>query len=372
MIKRFIIALLLVVLVCGGLIGFNLFRDRKIEEFFASMPQPAVTISATEAAPRTWQPGIEAIGTARAAQGVDVATQTSGVVEEVLFQANERVSQGQVLVHIADTVERAQLSAAQAEVDLAQAQLDRLSELRERGVTSQANYDEAVAQLASARSALDRLRAEIDLKEVTAPFAGVIGIPRIDDGQYVQPGTVVATLQDLDTMRVDFTVPEQRSGDLAIDQPVAVGIRADEMRWQGRIIGIDPKVDPETRLISVRAEVANTNGALRPGQFTRVRVDLPPEAGVLVLPQTAVVTSLYGDYVYRLRRGEGKDDRLRAEQVFVSTGRRNAGLVEITDGISPGETIVTAGQNKLQNGAPVEVDNTVDPAQIADRTGTVR
>jgi membrane fusion protein (multidrug efflux system) len=371
MLKRIAIVfvtLVLLVILAGGLVGFNLFRDAKIAEFFANMPPKTVTISATEVEPRSWQPGIEAIGTAKALRGVDIAVETGGVVKEIGFEANERIEAGKVLVRIDDSVERAQLGAARADLELANAQLARQQELRQRGVTTQVAYDEAVARVATARSALARLEATIAQKTISAPFAGVIGIPRIDVGEYVQPGTTVATLQDLDTMNVDFTVPEQVTDRIALGQPVVFGTRAGEFTLEGRITGIDPKVDPQTRLVSVRASVDNTGGNLRPGQFVHARVVLAREDGVIVLPQTAVVASLYGDYVYLVETesgAEGAEPTLRVRQVFVTTGRRDGALVEIVEGVEPGQTVVTSGQNKLQGGMLVKIDNTVDPVRVA-------
>jgi membrane fusion protein (multidrug efflux system) len=173
---------------------------------------------------------------------------------------------------------------------------------------------------------------------------------------------------------------------------VRLGVSAADMPFSGSIIGIEPKVDPVSRLVSIRAEVVKPEGRLSPGQFVQVRVQLPEEDGVLALPQTAVVTSLYGDYVFVVRPAEDKageaeaaqpaqdgaapaaeapaenqesaEPALVVDQVFVTTGRRSQGLVEVLKGIEPGDQVVTAGQNRLSNGAPVKVDNTVNPANI--------
>jgi membrane fusion protein (multidrug efflux system) len=396
MVKRFLVALVLVILVCGGLIGFNLFRAKMIADFFANQSMPAATISATTIEPVTWRPQIEAIGTLRAAQGVDVAAQTAGVVEKIAFTANDRVGEGELLVQIDAAVERADLASARAAVERDRAQLDRAETLSTRGISSAATLEEAETALAASESALDRIQATIDLKAIEAPFSGIVGIPRIDVGEYVEPGTVIATLQQLDTMRVDFTVPEQRLGDVHMDQPALFGLRENEFPYQGQIIGIDPKIDPETRMVSVRAELANPNDELRPGQFVRVRVELPPVENVIALPQTSVVTSLYGDYVYVVAEAEeapastgavpaatpdstdgaeaaetppsaagANEPRLVAKQVFVRIGRRQGTLIEIVEGLEAGQTVVTSGQNKLANNMPVTINNDVDPAAIA-------
>jgi membrane fusion protein (multidrug efflux system) len=397
MIKRFIIALVLVVLVCGGLIGFNLFRDNAIEQFFANMPRPTVTVPTVEVEPVTWQPAIDAIGTVIAAQGVDLTVETAGIVREVLFSPNQRVEQGELLVQLENTVQEADLAAAKAQAALDQQTLERARTLLSRGVGSETDVENAEAAATASAAQVEKLQAVLDQRQLTAPFAGTIGLPRIDVGQYLTPGTIVATLQDLDTVRVDFSVPEQQLPSLKMGQPVRVGITADDMPFSGEIVGIDPKVDPETRLVAVRAEVPDAGGRLNPGQFVRVRVILPDEEGVIAIPQTGLVSSLYGDYVFLVVPAEaqaepaaaeseqpmasvegtqpseqssgsgasaqaGETEALVARQVFVKIGRRSGSLVEIVEGLSPGDQVVTAGQNRLTNGAPVTVDNSVNPA----------
>lgn len=386
MIKRFIIALILLGLLCGGLVGFNIFRQQMIADFFANMPRPSVTVSTTTVEPTTWTPGVDAVGTVVARQGVDVASQASGVVTQILFEANRKVEAGQPLVRLDTAVEQAELIAARAAVVRDQQALQRAQELSTRGVNTEATLQQAQAQLDTSRSTLERIQAVIEQKEIKAPFAGTIGLVQIDLGQFIQPGTVIATLQDLDVMKVDFTVPEQQLGEVKIGQPVLFGLTQDAMQFRGRIAGINPKIDPASRLVSVQAEVANSDGVLRPGQFINVRVLLPEQPDLIALPQTAVVTSLYGSFVYvvepeapkaadapaaggpgtaQAQPAPAADAKppLVARQVFVQVGRRNGPQIEITSGLQAGMQVVTAGQNRLSNGSPVTVDNTVDPTK---------
>ncbi len=355
MIKRLLIAIVGLGVVCGGLIYFNFFRDQMIEEMFANMPVQPVPVEAVAVETTRWTPGIEAIGTASAAMGVDVAVEVGGVVQSIPFTANEEVRKGQLLLQIDDAVERADLLAAEAAVARDQQTFDRTLSLSERGVTSAQALDEAIAALESSRSVLARVQAVIDQKAIEAPFDGTIGIPRVEIGQYVQPGTVIATLQNIQRMKVDFTVPEQLVGQISLGQPVSVGAELGALSYAGRITGIDPKVDPTSRLVSVQAELDNPEGGLRPGQFVRVRIELPEEDGIIAVPQTAVVTSLYGDHVYLVveEQGQGGAPVLRARQAFVTVGRRDRDMVEITEGLAPGDIVVTAGQNRLDNGMPV-------------------
>lgn len=429
--KRFFIIagiLLLLILVCGGVVGFNLFRDHMIKEFFATMKPPATTVSTVVVKPSDWTPGVEAIGTVRAVRGVDLTVETSGIVKDILFHANQKVPVDSVLLQLDDAVERADLASAQAQSVSDQTALKRALELQRRGVGTDATLDTAQAAASASAAQVNKLQAVLDQKQLTAPFAGTVGIPKIDLGQYLSPGTAVVTLQDLDTMRVDFSVPEQQLPLLKIGQTVRLGIGGSgggaDMPFAGAIRGIDPKIDASSRLVSVRGEVANPDGKLTPGQFVQVRVELPQEKNVLSLPQTALTSSLYGDFVFVVvpaKPAEGApaaeptekpaagadaakpaadakpaDAKPAAEdaaakpadkpavdpakpaaepekpalvlsQVFVKPGRRNDGMVEIIEGIKAGDEVVTAGQNRLFNGMSVAVDNTIDPSKSANQ-----
>jgi len=257
MIKRFIIAIVLLAIVCGGIVGFNIFRANAIKQYFATMEQPPSVVSTVTVKPMTWTPGIEAIGTVNARRGVDVAVETSGTVTEINFKANQKVEKGDLLVQLDDEVERADLASAQSALKLARDNLQRIRQLAERGVSATSSLDSAQSQATQAESAVQKLKAVLDQKQLRAPFTGVIGIPKIDIGQYLTAGTAVATLQQLETMRVDFTVPEQEFDNLKLGQTIKVGLTEDDLRFTGEIIGINPKIDPSSRLVTVRGEVDN-------------------------------------------------------------------------------------------------------------------
>ncbi|MER9140275.1 efflux RND transporter periplasmic adaptor subunit [Mesorhizobium sp. M0830] len=420
--RIFIIILVLVVLVVvvGGIVGFNFLRDNGIKQYFASMKPPAATVSTTIAKPSTWTPGIEAIGTVKAVRGVDLTVETTGIVKSILFHANQKVADNAVLLQLDDAVERADLDAQKAQAALDQTSLARAIELTKRGVGSDSTLDTARAAASASASQVTKLQAVLDQKQLTAPFGGTVGIPKIDIGQYLAPGTAVVTLQDLDTMRVDFSVPEQQLPLLKIGQTVRLGFGGEDRPFAGAIRGIDPKIDSSSRLVNIRAEVANPDGKLTPGQFVQVRVELPEEQNVLTLPQTALTTSLYGDYIFVVQPAkpaeaapaaaakpeekpaapaadksteakpadtkpadatkpadkaadsakpatDGEKPALVLSQVFVKPGRSNAGMVEIVEGLKAGDEVVTAGQNRLFNGMSVVVDNTVDPTKSANK-----
>lgn len=376
-IKRFIIAIILLAIVAGGIVGFNMFRDNAIEQFFANMPVQPTTVSTVKVEPVTWEPGLETIGTVSANQGVDLTVETTGIVRELAFKANDEVGAGDVLLQLDDAVQQADLLAGQTQAKLDKAALDRAIELQRRGVGTEAQLEAARAASETSASQVTKLQAVLDQRILKAPFKGTLGIPRVELGQFIQPGTVVATLQDLETMRADFSVPEQQLGQLELGQTVRFGMTSDALDFVGSITGIDPKVAPQSRLVSVRAEITNPDGKLSPGQFVQVRVELPKQDNVIAVPDTALVTSLYGDYVYVVKPAAPKPaaagetaapaadakPALQVSQVFVKAGRRNAGRIEITDNLKAGDEIVTAGQNRLSNGGPVVVDNSVTPDQ---------
>ncbi|WP_292321355.1 efflux RND transporter periplasmic adaptor subunit [Mesorhizobium sp.] len=428
--KRFAIItgfLLLLAVVCVGIVGFNLFRDSAIKQFFATMKPPAATVSTVVAKPANWTPGVEAIGTVNAVRGVDLTVETAGIVKDILFHANQKVAADAVLLQLDDAVEKADLVAQKAQAASDQAALTRALELQRRGVGTDATLDAARAAATASAAQVNKLQAVLDQKQLSAPFTGTVGIPKIDIGQYLAPGNSVVTIQDLDTMRVDFTVPEQQLPLLKIGQAVRIGSNGADMPFAGSIRGIDPKIDPASRLVSIRGEVANPENKLTPGQFVQIRVELPEENNVISVPQTAVTSSLYGDYVFVVvpakpadagagQPAKPEDQKAGAEkpagdaaksqadapkpaseaakpadntakpadnaqkpaeagqqpalvlsQVFVKLGRRNNGMVEIAEGLKAGDQVVTAGQNRLFNGMSVAVDNTIDPSKSANK-----
>lgn len=368
MIKRFLIAIVFLALIGGGLVYFNIFRDKLIAQIFANLPVTAMPVSVEDVTLSQWHPVIDAIGSVKAAQGVDLTVEVAGVVTDVNFASNDKVSAGQLLLQMDDVQQAADLDAAGAELELQKANLDRATRLQGRGVTADANFDATKAAARAAEAQVARATALLEQRRLVAPFAGTIGLPQVDPGDYVAPGTMVATLQDLDRLHVDFTLPEQRLPDISISQVLKVRADGIDREFAGTITGIDPSVDTATRMVAVRGAITNTGGLLTPGQFVRITIEQPVEHDVIALSQTAVISSLYGDYVYVLRPrepgpNEGEDaPKFQVRQVFVKTGRRGLGVVEITgDTLKPGDRVVTAGQNRLANETAVSVDNSVVP-----------
>lgn len=368
MVKRLIIAVILLAIVAGGLVGFNLFRAKMISDFFANRQVPPAAVSVTEVKPITWSPAIEAIGTVNASQGVELTVETAGIVREILFRPSQKVTQHEPLLQLDSRVPSADVEAARTTFDLARQTLRRAQELQRRGAATNVTLEEADSAARAAEARLAAAVAVLDQRSLNAPFDGTIGIARVDIGQYVSPGDTVATLQNLDTMRVDFNVPEQRLRELKIGQPLTVWVDGVEQGFSGQITGINPRIDPQSRLVFVQGSVANPGLQLTPGQFVRIAVSLPEEQGVIAIPLTTIVASLYGDYVYLVQPREGDAEQLEVRQSFIQIGRRSGPIAEIVSGVKEGDRVVTAGQNRLSNGMPATIDNTVNPAvEAADR-----
>ena len=369
---RGIVLVSIVAVLCVLLIVYYFVVQGMIASIMASQQRPAIDVSAIKVEAGTWTPGIDAIGTAKAGLGADIAVEAPGVVKAVAFVANQKATAGQLLVQIDDTVEQADLLSAEASIKLAQADVDRISALTKRGASPLATLDSAVAQLATARATYAKLKAILDQKAIQAPFAGVAGVPRVVVGQYVSVGTVVVTLQDVDRILVDFTVPEQAAGDLVKGQKALFGVTPGDLSFSGTVTGFDPKVDPQTRLISAQAVLDAPVGRILPGQFLRIRIQLPEVQNVIAVPETAVIPSLYGDYVFKVvteapaeGAPEGTPSRQVVKQTFVKTGRRDGEKIEIASGLEAGDVVIVTGQNRIQNGASVNVVDDVVPTKPA-------
>ncbi|MBZ4022708.1 efflux transporter periplasmic adaptor subunit [Rhodobacter sp. TJ_12] len=370
MIKRLLIAFVALVIVAGGIIGYNLFVGQMIASIFANMKSPPVPVSVSTVKTGSWEPGIEAIGTASAVRGTDLAVEAAGIVREIRFAANDVVKKGQILVQIDDRQERADLDSAKAALDLAETALRRARELRDKGVSAVSTLDAAEATAIEARATVAKIEAALSTKQLTAPFDGTIGIPQIETGAFVAAGTTYATLQDRSRMRVDFALTEQQAAQVQPGMAVSLTSESEGVTVRGTISGIEPKIDPNSRLVTMRAEVSEAEAkALTPGQFLHVRVALPVEEDIIALPQTIVTSSLYGDSVFVVRDVPAtKDDeaKLQAKQVFVKVGRHAGDRVEILSGLEVGDRVVNAGQNRLTSGATVIIDQSQSLDAVAD------
>lgn len=325
-------------------------------------PVPVTTIVVT---PTDVPAALEAVGSLRAVREVVLAPEVAGRVTAIRFAAGERVGAGQLLVQLFDAPERADRAAAKAKADFAGLQLTRSQELAPSGAEPRELLEQRRAEHAQANAAVRQIDARIVQKQLRAPFAGTLGVRQVNLGQYLNPGDAVATLTALDSLYVDFALPQQ---DFSRLQPGAtVDVVSDawpDRRFTARVTAVEPQVGKDTRNIMVQATLPNPGLALRPGMYVTARLALPPIAGALVVPATAIQTSASGDSMTRVKPGKtGRDGT--AEVIPVTTGRRFGDKVVVTSGLRPGDIVVINGQLRVQPGAPV----TLAPARPAPAKG---
>lgn len=292
--------------------------------------------------------GVAAVGSLRSRDSVVLRSELAGRIVEINFTEGGKVTQGQVLVRLDDSVSKAQLQQAQANLGLVASQYRRADQLAKQGFISKQGRDEVASQFKVQEAAVVLARAQLDKTVIRAPFDGLIGLRNVSVGDYVSPGADLAPIESIDALNVDFRIPEQFLGD------VRVGIRLvlhfDALAGQvrdGQVAAISPLVDAGGRSILLRASVPNADGALRPGMFARVQLQFADNQATVV-PETALAPSGDAQYVFRLEDG-------RARRVVVTVGQRHNGEVEILDGLLVGEQVVVSGLQKVRDGAAVKV-----------------
>lgn len=344
-VRGLLIVLLVIAVLFAGLLGWRKART-------APPPQgapPPTLVSAMTVQPTSVPVWLESVGALEAVNQVTLAPEVAGRVVAIRFEGGARVGKGEVLVQLDDSPERADRAAAQARAEFARVQLDRSHRLQQSGFEARQNIDQRRAEHNALVAAVRQLDARIAQKQVRAPFAGELGLRRVDPGQYVNPGDPVATLTALDRLFVNFTLPQQDLGKLQVGGPVQVSADAFPGRvFQARVNAIEPLVGADTRNVSVQAVMNNPDGLLRPGMYVTTRLVLAPQADALVVPATAIQTSASGDSVVLVRGG-------KAAPVPVRTGRRVGDKVVVASGLKPGDVVVTDGQLRVQPGAPVKV-----------------
>ncbi len=369
MIKRMLIMLILVGAVLGGLFGFKTFVNGKIKEAMAGMANMPQTVSTTRAETSEWQPKIDAVGTLRAVRGAELSFEVSGVVDTISFQSGDEVKAGQVLLTLRKQDEEARLESLEATASLAQITYDRdMKQLKAQAI-SQATVDNDAANLRNARAQVAVQQAVLDKKTLRAPFDGKLGLRQVDLGQYLAAGTMIATLQSVDPIYVDFLLPQQVVSQINVGETVRARIDAfPDRTFEGKITAINPKIETSSRNVQVRATLANPDQKLIPGMFATVELDTGAPQRMVTLPQTAVTYNPYGSLVYLVddkAKGAGAKPELTARQVFVTTGATRGDQVAILKGVAEGDTVVTSGQIKLRNGIPVVVNNNALPTNDA-------
>lgn len=363
LLRWFIIVGLLLALLVGAFVGFNAFRNKMIAQFFANNKPPPSTVTVAEAKSEVIPNLLTAVGDLAAVHQVNVTSDVSGRITDIMFTAGATVKAGAPLVQLFDGPEQGDLANFKAQATGAQLVLDRAKQLAARQFGPQATVDSAQALFDQANAGIAKTQATISQKLVRAPFDGDLGVRHVEIGQYLTAGTQIVTLTDLSALYANFTVTEKDSATLKVGQTVRIAVDAYSGRtFEGKLTTIEPQISTDTRNIRVQATIENPEHILKPGMFATTTVVLPDKPAVITVPETAVDYTLYGDSVYLITEKKTDDGKtsLTAVRTFVRTGDRMDGRAVITTGLKPGDRVVSVGQLKLQSGAAVAISD--DPA----------
>jgi len=365
MIKRFFLMIIVVIIIFGGIFGFKFYMGMKMGEMMKSMPIPPVVVTATQATEEEWATPLEAIGTLNAFQSIGVASEVLGTISKISFESGQRVSEGDVLIKLDDSVEQAELKSLIALSELSKIELKRGEELIKTKSISQSELDTLKAKKDDYMAKIQAQQALIQKKTIKSPFSGILGIKKVDLGQFLLPGAEIVSLQSIDNIYADFTLPQYNLGKVFQGQEINIITDAypDEI-FSGTVTTIETIVDEKIRSFKLRATLSNKDMKLKPGMFVEVNVVIPDKKTVIPVPNTSISYAPYGNSVFIIKE-DGKDKEgkpmLKAVNKMVKTGEKRGDKVAITSGIAAGETVITAGHLKLKGGEKVVVDNKIQP-----------
>jgi membrane fusion protein (multidrug efflux system) len=364
MAKRMVVMLGVTVVLLGGL-GFMKFKQVEAAmQAGASFQPPPEAVTSIVAQRDQWAATMGVIGTMEAVHGVTVSADLPGVVERISFESGQSVSTGDVLVELDTRQERAQLASLEAQSELARVNYGRMQQLVNAGVISRMDYDQATSQQKATEANVAEIRATIARKTIRAPFSGILGIRKVNLGQYLAAGAPMVVLQSLNPIYVDFGVPQQTAAQVKVGSKLRVA--SEDLAghgFTGRVTALDSVIDETTRNVQVQATLANPEGKLRPGMFVQVDVGVGAGRAAITLPASAISYAPYGDSVFvitDLKDPKGKTYR-GVRQQFVKLEGSRGDQVAVTSGVNPGDEVVTSGVFKLRNGAAVQVNNKVQP-----------
>jgi membrane fusion protein (multidrug efflux system) len=359
---RLAIVLVLMILLVGGAVGFNMVKAHFIKLAMAQNASVPQTVSTAAAEYSEWQPQVQAVGSLRAIHGIEVTTEVAGLVRNVAFKSGSDARAGQTLVQLNADPDIAQLQALMAEANLAALTYHRDLIQYQAQAIGRAQLDTDAANLKSTREQEAAQAALVAKKTVKAPFSGRLGITTVNPGQYLNPGDPIVTLESVDPIYVDFRLPQDELARVAVGQ--TVHLKADAFpgsAFEGKITSIDPLVDPSTRNFQAEATIRNPEHKLLPGMFVRTTVDAGAQERYLTLPQTAITYNPYGETVYVVRNPTTAGGHPTAELTFVTLGPTRGDQVAIVKGVKAGDVVVTSGQMKIKNGTQLVVNNSVQP-----------
>lgn len=353
-------AIVVLIAVFGAIFGGKSLANHRAAVAAAHQSYPPATVSTAVAREAPWSPELDAVGSLEAVAGTEITAQIAGDVTRIAFQSGTAVKQGQLLVQLDDSTQLAQLHADQSKLQLARTVLARTQKLYAAHAASQSDLQTAEANDGTARAAVEGDQATLHKLHIVAPFGGKVGIRQVSLGQYVSPGTTIVDLQSYDPLLLDFSIPQSNLTDVAPGREVAFAIGAYPGKsFTGRVTAIGAQVDPGTRNVDVQATLANAKHLLRPGMFGNVTLSTGTRHRGIVVPNTAITYSTVGDSVYVVKSAGAH--AAVAHQQIVQVGQERGGLALIAAGLAAGDVVVTAGQNKLHDGAPVRVNNSITP-----------
>ena len=349
---RIFIILMILLAITGALLGFKKFMQIQAMMAQGSVPPPPISVTVAVAKAQDWNKRIKAIGTLVADQGVDISSEVDGIVTSINFGSGEDVKAGKLLVELDSRSELALLASAKARYESDNSQYQRLIKLKDKEFVTKNDLDTQAALVDIAKSQIGVAEAVLAKKSIDAPFSGKLGIRQIDLGEYIAPGTSIVTLQSIDQLLLDFTLPESNFRDLAVGQSVTFKVRSyPGQRFTGLVTAWNPLLDENTRNVSIRAQVDNKERQLAPGMFAEIEVESGQKLTVLTVPETAIFYNIYGEAVYVLEKPEARDSDpdpgyiLAARQVRVIY--RVGDVAGVSEGLKAGDQVVTSGQLKL-------------------------
>jgi membrane fusion protein (multidrug efflux system) len=352
--RAYLVVFLLLLVIFGSISGY-LYRKFAVLSGQDFTPPP-VTVAAASADDERWNLTLEAVGTIRAARGVELSTEASGEVTAITVESGATVRAGQLILTLKDDVEQASRERQIANLELARLLFERDQQLVKQKSIPQSQYDRSKADLDSATAQLAETEARLDNKRLHAPFAGTVGIIQVDVGDYVEPGTYITTLQDLTELEVDFNVPERHAPKLHAGQDIDVRVDAfPGQTFHATLRALDARIETGTRNLQLRAALDPGSGLL-PGMFARLTIFLGETENVVTVPETAISYSLHGNTVYVVEQSDGA---LTVQPRVVATGKVQGGRIAVKGGLEAGERVVTAGQNKLRRGMRIVIDESV-------------
>ena len=357
MYKRMTVVLVLLAATFGLIFGLKYVQGQKTAAA-QRLPPPPATVAAGKVEQESWRASLRSVGSLVAVNGISVTAEVAGIVSSIHFESGEPVEEGAVLVRFDSDVDEAALEALRADRQLAEIQFKRAQELVAKRALSRSEYDEAETRFAAAQARVAEQRERIELKTIRAPFSGLLGLRVADLGQYLEPGDPIVSLEALNPIYVDYSVPERYLQRIGVGQELTLRFDAVPGRlFTGRVLALEPGVDQGTRTVKVRGKVENPNGELRPGMFAEVHTLEGGTRTVLTVPRTAISFNTFGDFVFVIE--EDERGALVVARRQISTGAVREGRVEVESGLRVGERVVRAGIVKLREGQPVDIDNSV-------------